>query len=595
MNPSFLFLVELDDYQKKVLKTNDFEFEQLKRLLPSINDFEKLDSFKHIDNKITFILSKLLCHKAVSLFVESDHFELISNRNGKPMLRDNSNVKFNLSNCTPENITTMIINNYGVDVGIDIANVSDHMDNDHCFDHTLYREILSDIEMDLLSNQPFEDRVKLFALIWSIKESYTKLIGLGLSYTSLANVSVFSEDTDLDMYRQEYLGVKIGDDEVDFKVFWHGQQVISVCQGSSASIAFPLMIREISLHKLTSKSPLSIMASSAFNAKKHSNYFSLYLGYLPPSAISYDPNRFTVIYYSLLSKYLLSQRIDNSKASIDYLRALYVENDEFCGFTPSKHRFPRGIEHNIPQNFFAVLNLLLLGCKDFQFVNVSRISKQIKEYLYGSCDDVRDFYMGFSLLFIFSELEEPDLQKTIESIENGCFIDNYGFTNYTKGDVHSGYISCIANIFQLLKLRFGYCINERKKNVVFDWLCHRQVYKHKDPEYNGNGGFNGRENKKVDSCYAFWNLSAMSYFQNSQSLVYDMNMYKAYVLKLQDPIKGGFAKHLVEDDDDGHIDSDVYHSFTTLCAIGLVDGILDSTLCLPKSTFASILNKGMKF
>lgn len=594
MNLSFLFLVDLDDYQRKLLRTNDFEFERLKRLLPSVNDYEKLDSFKHIDNKVTFILNKLLSHKAVNLFVEYSSIEFIANSNGKPMLKDNPDIKFNMSNCISENISTMIINNHGVDVGIDIANVNDHMGNDHHFDHYLYKDILSDTEMDLLSKQPFEDKIKLFALIWSIKESYTKLIGVGLSYTNLANVSVFNNDTDLDLYQQEYLNVRIDGDEVDFKVFWHSHQVISVCQRSSASITLPLMIREINLSKLTSSYPLSIMASSSFNSKKHSKYFSLYLGYLPSSAISYGPNRFTIIYYSLLSKYLLSQRIENTNAYIDYIKDLYVENDEFCGFTPSKHRFPKGIENNIPQNFFAILNLLLLGCKDFQFVNVSKITNKIKQYLYGACDDVRDFYMGFSLLFIFDKLEGPDLQKTIECIENDCFIDNYGFTNYKKGDVHSGYISCIANIFQILKLRFGYCINEKKKNITFEWLCHRQVYNHKDPKYNGNGGFNGRENKKVDSCYAFWNLSAMNYFRNSQSPVYDMDMYKTYILKLQDPIKGGFAKHLVEDDDDDHLDSDVYHSFTTLCAIGLVDGILDSTLCLPKTTFTSIINKEIK-
>ncbi|KAL6930848.1 uncharacterized protein HGUI_00592 [Hanseniaspora guilliermondii] len=595
MNSSFLFLVHIDDYQRKLLKTNDFKFEQFKRLLPSSNDFEKLDSFKHKDNKITFILNKLLCLKAVNLFVENDEIEFISNKNGKPMLKDNPKVKFNMSNCISENITTMIINNHGVDVGIDIANVNDHMGNDQHFDHTLYKDILSNTEMDLLSKQSFENKIKLFAMIWSIKESYTKLIGVGLSHTNLANVSVFSKESVLNFDKQEYLNIKIDQDEVDFNVFWCGHQVISVCQRSFTSISLPLMIREISLDKLTSSCPLSIMASSSFNLKKHSNYFSHYLGYLPASAISYDPNRFTIIYYSLLSKYLLSQSIESSNAYIDYIKDLYVENDEFCGFTPNKNRFYKGIDHNIPQNFFAILNLLLLGCRDFQFVNVLKISNQIKQYLFTSCNDVRDFYMGLGILYILDTIDELDLQKTIESIEIGCFINYYGFTNFKKGDVHSGYISCIANIFQILKLKFGYCINKHMKKFTFDWLCHRQVYIHKDPKYNGNGGFNGRENKKVDSCYAFWNLSAMNYFQESQTPVYNMDMYNNYILKLQDPIKGGFAKHLVEDDDDDHLDSDVYHSFTTLCAIGLVDGILDSTLCLPKSTFVSIIKKEIKY
>lgn len=592
---SFLFLVSLDKNQKEDYKKDDYKFEQLKRLLPSTGDYQKLDSFKHIDNKLTFILNKLLCVKAIDAFIKDKSYEFATNNTGKPILINDANVKFNMSNCVSENISTMIINNQNVEVGIDIANVNDHMGNDSSFDYTLYRDILSHVEMDLLSKQTDPNKTRLFALMWSIKESYTKLLGVGLNYANLSKVSVFENNATFDINQQNYKNINIDGDIVDFKVFWYGQQVISVCQKSNSSISLPLMIREVTVDSLNSSSSLSVLASSSFKLKKHNTYFSHFLGYLPAQTTSYDPNRFTIIYYALLSKYLLSDELKDAELYISYLKGLYLENMEFCGFTPNKEHFPRGIEHNIPQNFFAILNLLILGCKDFQFINVNKICKVVKKFLYETCDDLRDFYMGTSILFIFDNLNSTDLQKIIQIIENDCFIDDYGFTNFKKGDVHSGYISCIANIFQILKLKFDYDMSQEKKIFTFEWLCHRQIYDHKHTEYNGNGGFNGRENKKVDSCYSFWNFSAMSYFRMTEKNPYDLKLYEDYILKLQDPIKGGFAKHLVEDDDEEYLDSDVYHSFTTLCALGLIDGILDPTLCLPKNTLTLITNSDILF
>ena len=168
MNTSFLFFVSLTNQQKKYLSSDDFRFEKFKRLLPSSSDYEKLDSYKHIDNKITFILNKLLRKKAIHSFIGNDEFQITTSSTGKPLVKDNINIKFNMSNCISENISTMIINNQSIEAGIDIADVNDHMGIDDSFDHTLYKDILSPIELELLSTQNSHNKIRLFALIWSV-------------------------------------------------------------------------------------------------------------------------------------------------------------------------------------------------------------------------------------------------------------------------------------------------------------------------------------------------------------------------------------------------------------------------------------------
>ena len=198
MTSSSLFLIQLSKNEIKEFETNDFKFESLKRKLLNQKDFQTIDSFHHIENKLTLILNRLLCQRVCSNYITNGE-ELIFEKNsfGKPYLANNQSLNFNMSNCISQCISTMVVNNQGVDMGIDIANINDHMTEEdkvkQSFDYTLFNDILSEKEQFLLSKQKNEqNKIRLFTMIWAVKESFTKLIGLGLTHTNLKSITVFN-------------------------------------------------------------------------------------------------------------------------------------------------------------------------------------------------------------------------------------------------------------------------------------------------------------------------------------------------------------------------------------------------------------------
>lgn len=602
MNSSALFLVQVSPKDVREFRENDFKFEMLKRRLKDLKDYKAIDGYHHIENKLAYIISKLLCEKVCKNYLAKDEALTFQKSSyGKPYLANHPGLKYNMSNCISQCTYSMVINNQGVEIGLDIANVNDHMGENEVFEYKLYADILCEEEMALLSKQlDNERRIKLFTMIWAIKESYTKLIGLGLTYTNLKNISVFKNDSFVDWDKLQYDNIAIDKEIVDFRLYWinSNRNVISICQRSlgpeskaDERMNFPLHINKITLSKLLSLETLSLISSPNFLWKKHKRYISHYMTYLPQQATSYAPNRLTIIFYTLLSMSILGVANDDKDENIAYIKDLYLDLPDFVGFTPDKKYFPNGT-FGVSQTFFAVLNLLLLGVEEFDFISIDKVSCHLVGQL-KECDDIREFYMGCCLLFIFDRLDLLGLDFIVHKIKTECFIINYGFVNFGKGELHSGYISCFASLYKILKIKYGYELDMDKKRLMFEWLCKRQIFKTNVLEFPGNGGFNGRENKNVDTCYSFWNLSAMSYFQMTDEIPYNLNEFEKYIFEMQDMIKGGFGKLLASENEeaDGEVNSDLFHTFTTLCALGVVDGILETTLCLPKNTFQKLLTK----
>lgn len=602
MNSSALFLVQVSEKDVQEFRTNDFKFEMLKRRLNDPRDYKAIDGYHHIENKLTYILSKLLCEKVCKNYLpKGEVLTFQKSSHGKPYLANHPGLKFNMSNCISQCTASMVANNQNVEVGLDIANVNDHMGEKEIFDYNLYTEILSEEEQVLLSKQlDNKSRIKLFTMIWAVKESYTKLIGLGLTYTNLKNISLFKNESSVDWNKLQYDNIVIDKEIADFRLYWtnNNQNVMCICQRSSdpnskaeKRLNFPLHINTITLSKLLALETLSLIRSPKFLWKKHKRYISHYMAYLPQQATNYAPNRLAIIFYTLLSMNILGVAFDNQDENIAYIKDLYLDLPEFVGFTPDRKYFPNGT-FGISQTFFAVLNLLLLGVEEFDFISVDKLSCHLVGQL-KHCDDIREFYMGSCLLFIFDRLDLLGLDYIVSKIKTECFIENYGFINFGKGELHSGYISCFASIYKLLQIKYGYEVDIDKKILMFEWLCKRQIFKTDEPAFPGNGGFNGRENKNVDTCYSFWNLSAMCYFQMTDDMPYNLNEFEKYVFEMQDGMKGGFGKLLAceNEETDGEVDSDLFHTFTTLCALGVADGILETTLCLPKHTFQKLLTK----
>jgi protein farnesyltransferase subunit beta len=161
----------------------------------------------------------------------------------------------------------------------------------------------------------------------------------------------------------------------------------------------------------------------------------------------------------------------------------------------------------------AFLSILLIGPSAYHLLNPDGFTRFFKackagNYFRMTIDgeiDLRAIYIVTiiaKLLHLDAELMEgiPESIVSFQTYEGGL-------SNKVGGEAHGGYTFCgVASLSLLGKL------NELDIPRLTLWLNRRQCEV---------GGFNGRTNKLVDSCYSFWVGSIFSilnsYFQNQIS------------------------------------------------------------------------------
>ena len=118
---------------------------------------------------------------------------------------------------------------------------------------------------------------------------------------------------------------------------------------------------------------------------------------------------------------------------------------------------------------------------------------------------------------------DPLTKGVVENIKN-CQTFEGGLGPEPYCEAHGGYSYCgIATLVLLNKLY------EIDVNSFIRWLVSRQMTK--------EGGFNGRTNKLVDSCYSFWQGSIFNMLymadknlSNDMELLYDQLSLQAYIV-----------------------------------------------------------------
>jgi len=101
--------------------------------------------------------------------IRADQSEIIRNDWGKPFLRDRRDVYFSISHCLGG--AALSISPFRT--GIDIEKIRP-------FSPVTARKVLTDEELRTVMNSDTSERD--FFVFWTLKESYTKAIGTGLSY-----------------------------------------------------------------------------------------------------------------------------------------------------------------------------------------------------------------------------------------------------------------------------------------------------------------------------------------------------------------------------------------------------------------------------
>lgn len=100
-------------------------------------------------------------------------------------------------------------------------------------------------------------------------------------------------------------------------------------------------------------------------------------------------------------------------------------------------------------------------------------------------------------------------------------------------------------------------LSKRQLENMKRWLLFRQ-----------DGGFNGRPNKPVDTCYSFWIGAALRIIDT-----FDLSNFKEnrdYILSTQDTIVGGFSKW-------PGFSTDPFHTYFGLCGLSFLNepGLLE--------------------
>lgn len=109
---------------------------------------------------------------------------------------------------------------------------------------------------------------------------------------------------------------------------------------------------------------------------------------------------------------------------------------------------------------------------------------------YNGESDLRATYCGLTIASMLNILDDDIKEGVVDNIKL-CQTFEGGLGPEPYCEAHGGYSFC--GIASLIILNQLHAINV---NDILRWLVNRQM--------TIEGGFNGRTNKLVDSCYSFW-------------------------------------------------------------------------------------------
>lgn len=304
-----------------------------------------------------------------------------------------------------------------------------------------------------------------------------------------------------------------------------------------------------------------------FDVEGHYNFAKKMIYSLPKGYASLDSGMpwfaywvLNIIDISSKSKYELSYNL--KLKFVDYLKELQHLEGGFCGYS-------KGQPH-VVSNYAAVMAIISLGIKEsYEIIDIPKMrnflikmknnnidnklnknvindnlnnfaiekddSNHCSKYLAnypGSFQmhqngesDLRATYCALTVAYILNIMDNELTQGVVDNIKK-CQSFEGGLGPEPFCEAHGGYSFCgIATLVLMNKLE------EIDMNRFLLWLVNKQM--------TIEGGFQGRTNKLVDSCYSFWqgsvfNMLIMNGNQIKYSvdceLLYDQLALQAYIL-----------------------------------------------------------------
>ncbi|XP_014259826.1 geranylgeranyl transferase type-1 subunit beta [Cimex lectularius] len=289
--------------------------------------------------------------------------------------------------------------------------------------------------------------------------------------------------------------------------------------------------------------------------EKHVRFFKRFI-ITPPFLKNHDNTRISILFFCVSGLEVLNAldkeiNDDLKKDICNWIYRLQIlpdldGNTDKCGFQGSDTfhiMLDHGISHcnsefatgHLAMTFCSLSVLLLLG-DDFSRLNRNAILKGVGSLQqedgcfsavhFGSEKDMRFVYCACCICYILKDWSF-DIDKTVRYIQKSMSYD-YGYGQGPDLESHGGVTFCaVASLFLMGKL--DTTLSQEQLQGLRKWALMRQEF-----------GFQGRANKRHDTCYSFWVGATLKILDFYDKTDYDKN--REFVLSTQDNLIGGFSK-----------------------------------------------------
>jgi len=304
----------------------------------------------------------------------------------------------------------------------------------------------------------------------------------------------------------------------------------------------------------------------------HLNYFNTLLNGMPHPFKTLQTNRLMVLYFCVNALDVLNglHKISEKRKQeiIDFIYSNQVtkrtktddgEVVEYSGFIGGGFTGPAELETkyhegHITMTYSALLTLAILG-DDFSRVNKGGIIANLGRLQnddgsfqavgFGSETDARFLFCAVAISFMLQDWSGINVDS---SLQFALAVQSHdgGIGLLPGQESHGGPSYCICATLALL----GRLEDYPGRNYLERFLVSRQI-----------GGFNGRINKKPDTCYTFWVGGALQILGMEDYI--DSDTTREFVLSCQSNKLGGFSKV-------PGVYPDPLHSHFSVCGLSLI-------------------------
>ncbi|KAM0339910.1 hypothetical protein ACHAPU_010742 [Fusarium lateritium] len=388
---------------------------------------------------------------------------------------------------------------------------------------------------------------------------------------------------------------------------------------------------------------MSDPSNPSLDKQQHIKYWQrCYKTYLPSPYTAYDSTRLTFACFTVSALDLLSVPLSPSDRAAIRRWVLSLQHPEggFCGSSthvlPGQEAF-KGTA-NIAATFFALILLGLAAENEdearsaFKGVDRTRLLKwlralQRKDGSFGQNfwngeivggRDMRHSYLASCIRWMLRGdvkegdgewVEDLDIEEMVGHVKRGQTYDG-GVAESSKHESHAGYAYCAIGALSLLDRPLDSASPHPPEQALKEGIPDREgliqflasrsfpylVKEEEDDEVEenflepkageidyGHVGFNGRWNKKADTCYCWWVGGTLAMLGNSS--IINVNPSRRYLLDVTQHRIGGFSKAVGGP-------PDMYHSYLGLAALATMgdDDLkeFDVGLCCSQATTRKI-------